>query len=561
MKYWLSVVLTSLLFVACQKKNIPVTSQTSPTKDSIKEEPKEIVVQKPSKRLFTDTAGFQHLLESEGPKILIDGEKMELDSLTLNVYAANKNRPFWNDTSKCQHLIYLLEQSRFDGLKPSDYACPSLKYIYNSCYNKGFHYDSLFWKLELLVTQNYLKYLHHLRFGKTNPESIFKDWDYVRDSHIPHTPAELSELMAQHPDSLVAEFRPQYNMYKVLQGVLYKVDSIGHNTFYEWDPIPYIGKDLKRGDTSWVIVKIKQRLLSVGLGHQDSATTQFDDDLLASLSYFQQHVGITPNKKIDKVTIHKLNFTLTEIQDVVRVNMERCRWLPKGELPNHYIMVNIADFNLRIIKNDQEIYKTKVVVGKTNKETPLFHSKMSSIEFNPHWTAPRSISTGEILPILKKNSEYLSKNNMELLLGDSVVQITDFSKYNENNFPFSVRQKPGADNALGLVKFVFPNRYSVYFHDTPSKSYFERDERAFSHGCIRVYKPIDLATFILAGEGFTSKQVTDIVNSKENKVIGLRNRIPVIVTYWTCYSDKNDQVYFFKDIYGRDKVILKELEK
>lgn len=564
MKYWLSGFLISLLFVACHKKSVPVTSSTDNKVDSITPKFNYTPFKIPGKtgsRLFSDTTGFQNLLLTGGATININGSKIELDSLTRSVYAANQNRPFWNDTAKCRHIIRLLEQSNFDGLKPQDYACPALRYIYVSCFEKGFQYDSLFWKLELLVTQNYLKYLHHLRFGKTNPETIFKDWDYVRDPHIPHTPAELSDLMAQHPDSLVSEFRPQYSMYKVLQGVLLKVDSIGRNASYEWDPIPYLGKDLKPGDTSWVIVKIKRRLLSVGLGHQDSATTKFDEELVSTLSYFQQHVGISPNKKIDKATINKLNFTLQEIQDVVRVNMERCRWLPKGDLPNHYILVNIADFNLRIYKNDKEIYKTKVVVGKTNKETPLFHSKMSSIEFNPHWTAPRSISTGEILPLLKKNPDYLTKNNMELLLGDSAVQITDFSKYNENNFPFAVRQKPGADNALGLVKFMFPNRYSVYFHDTPSKSYFERDERAFSHGCIRIYKPLDLAAFILADEGFTSKQVMDIVNGKENKVIGLRNRIPVIVTYWTCYTDKNDQVYFFKDIYGRDKVILKELEK
>jgi L,D-transpeptidase YcbB len=252
---------------------------------------------------------------------------------------------------------------------------------------------------------------------------------------------------------------------------------------------------------------------------------------------------------------------LQEIEDVVRVNMERCRWLLKGELPDHYIIVNIADYYLRIYKNDKEVYKTKVVVGATNKETPSFHSKMTAIEFNPHWSVPLSISHDEILPRLKTDPDFITRNNMELMLGDSVVNITDFSTYTKKNFPFTIRQKPGVDNSLGVVKFIFPNRYSVYFHDTPSKSLFEKDIRAFSHGCVRVHKPLDLANFILADEGFTPKQISEIVKSGKNTVIGLKKRIPVIITYWTCGIDAKNQVYFFKDIYGRDKLILKELNK
>jgi murein L,D-transpeptidase YcbB/YkuD len=242
--------------------------------------------------------------------------------------------------------------------------------------------------------------------------------------------------------------------------------------------------------------------------------------------------------------------------------MERCRWLLiRGELPDYYIVVNVADFTLRIYKNYKQVYRTKVVVGATNKETPLFHSKLTTIELNPQWTVPVSISTDEILPRLKVDPAYLVRNNMELLQGDSAVYVTDFSSYAKNNFPFVIRQKSGSDNALGLVKFLFPNPYSVYFHDTPSKALFEKDVRAFSHGCIRVEKPLDLAAFILAAQGISQKQISDIIKTGKNTAIVLKTKIPIIITYWTCFTDPSDHVFFFKDIYGRDKLILRELDK
>ncbi|HWZ23215.1 MAG TPA: L,D-transpeptidase family protein, partial [Cytophagaceae bacterium] len=494
--------------------------------------------------------------------IAIGNEKLVLDSLTVNVYKANNHNSFWNDSSECHHIINLLSDSRFDGLRPQDYGIPKLDSMFKACFMvKKQKNDTLYWKLELAVTQNYLRYLNHLRFGKTNPEEIYKDWDYKRDSHLPYTPAEFSKFLIQNPDALLKELRPQYAMYSILRNVLYTVDSIGQTNTFEWDAIPYPGKDLKPGDSSAVIVKIKHRLLSVGLGHEDPATAVFDDDMLTALNYFQQHVGLTPNGKVDKATIAKLNFNLQEIKDVVTVNMERCRWLLKGELPESYIIVNIADYYLRVYKNSKQVYKTKVVVGATNKETPLFHSQMTTVEFNPHWTVPISIIETEILPKLKTDPTYLSRNNMELLKGDSVIQVTDFSPYTKNNFPFVIRQKPGVDNSLGLVKFLFPNTYSVYFHDTPAKSFFEKDVRAFSHGCVRVYKPLDLAALLLSDQGVTPKYISEIIKSGENTPITLKTKIPVIITYWTCFTDEKNQVFFFKDIYGRDKLILTELNK
>ena len=555
--------------VACQKKNIPAKTN-NPTPVNVSVTPEEPVkVKKEKAKKFPDVNKFtvflnDHINDSiagnHPVRLAIGNDIIVIDTLIRNLYKANDFQGFWSDSAKCHHIITLLENSRYDGLMPRDYGIPGLDSMFNECFlDKKKKNDTLYWKLEFTVTKNFIRYLNHLRFGKTNPENIFKDWDYKRDPHLPHSSAELSELLTQNPDTLAGEFRPQYPMYNTLRSVLYTLDAAAKNNSYVWDKIPYI-KDFKYGDTSLVIVKIKHRLLSIGLiDLEGDVSNVFDEDLLVALNYFQQHMDLTPNGKIDKITIEKLNFTLQEIKDVVRVNMERCRWLLKGALPDYYIIVNVADYYLRIYKKDKLVYKTKVVVGTTKKETPLFHSKMSTIEFNPYWRVPISIAGEEILPKLKTDPDYISRNNMELVLGDSVVQITDFSSYSKTNFPFVVRQKPGEDNSLGVVKFLFPNPYSIYFHDTPSKSLFEKDIRAFSHGCIRVQKPLELAAFLLSDQGMTSKDINQMIKTKENIVIGLKEKIPVIITYWTCSTDKKNEVFFFKDIYGRDKLILKEL--
>lgn len=551
------------MLISCQSKKNSV--QNVPAHfDSLTTKKFEILIGRHAdERKFTEAIKFPNMSKFGN---------LPIDSLTSAIYRANNYLSFWNDSVKCHHVIQVLKDSHFDGLIPKDYSIPTLERMFEAYFEEKKINDTLkqqaaYWKLEMAITQNYLHYLKDLRFGKANPEVIFKDWDYKREYVLPYTPAELAMLMNLNFYALVSEFRPQYAMYQVLRSVLYMLDSAKQNKSLIWDAIPYIGKDLIVGDTSWVIPKIKQRLLSVDISHEDklihedTITNVFNGELLTMLNYFQKRIGLAPKWKIDKATVATLNFTLESIEDATRVNMERCRWLLKGELPAYYIIVNIADYTLRIYKNNEQVYKTKVIVGATNKSTPMFHSLMTKVEFNPYWTVPTSIAGTEILPKLKADPNYLSRNKMELLKDNATVQITNFSGYSRRYFPFVIRQKPSEDNSLGQVKFLFPNHYSVYLHDTPSKSLFEKDIRAFSHGCIRVQNPMDFAAFLLSEQGVTPEDITDIVESGRNTPIALKTSVPIIITYWTCFTDEKNQVFFFKDIYGRDKAILKALNK
>jgi murein L,D-transpeptidase YcbB/YkuD len=249
--------------------------------------------------------------------------------------------------------------------------------------------------------------------------------------------------------------------------------------------------------------------------------------------------------------------------DIIRVNMERCRWI-NNDLPREFLLVNIADYHLYIFRDRQVDYECRVVVGKEFHETPVFTSDIKYVVFNPTWTVPFSIASKEILPKLKKDPNYLQNRNMTLLRGQEEVNpsTVDFSQYSQNRFPFTIRQEPGPNNALGLVKFIFPNKYAVYLHDTPSKSYFEKSDRAFSHGCVRVKDPLILAEQLLGDKGYDSEKIASVIKSKKLQNVYLSKPMPVMLMYWTCYeNDLDGRIYFYKDVYGRDKKILSELNK
>jgi len=232
--------------------------------------------------------------------------------------------------------------------------------------------------------------------------------------------------------------------------------------------------------------------------------------------------------------------------------------------PREFLLVNIADFHLYIFQDAVIDYTSRVVVGKEHHETPIFTSNIQYVVFNPTWTVPYSIATKETLPRLKRDPDYLSNRNMTLLRNGKEIDpySIDFSKYSVNNFPFTIRQEPGIYNALGRMKFIFPNKYSVYLHDTPSKSYFEKSERTFSHGCVRVQNPHLLAEQLLGDKGYDQEKIKEVLKTEKETIVHLENKMPVLLMYWTCYENhENGKMYFYKDVYNRDKVILDELLK
>lgn len=280
----------------------------------------------------------------------------------------------------------------------------------------------------------------------------------------------------------------------------------------------------------------------------------FDSTLLKSLVRFQKQYGLEPDSVVGPKTIGMLNRPISDHIETIKLNLDRWRWLPR-ENSNKYLIVNVAGFYVDVFQADTVFLRKQVMVGNVRTKTPIFGDMIQYLEINPYWTVPYSIASREMLPKLKKDPSYLARNNYRLFKGGKSVDpySIDWSTVKRSGFPYKIRQNPGKNNALGMVKFMFPNRYNVYLHDTPSKHLFVKYSRAFSHGCIRLENPFELAEYLLQEDPkWTAQKIEQTLNRGKNKRIDLKTPVPVFIAYFTTWVDEKGDLRFQKDIYKRD---------
>jgi len=553
----LSCVLIVFLFSYCVRK--PTSQSVHP---SISNPSKVTYKNKPVKNLFdsVNLKVVQQIQQIQKNQFITENKVADYSKRLSAIYGLNNNQTFWLSPNRIDEVLKVLKESSTDGLNPDDYQYTVLFTSYNKLKEKNDNVQQAF-DLEVLLTYNLLKYSRHMIQGKVNPTAVFSEWNYPLRSENSISDTLFAKIFSGKLDLLIDNIRPNHPIYKSLQGTLGQIDTMEVSEI-NWQIIKYTGSPLQIGDTALSLIEVKKHLRALGIYHTDSIDFLFDKGLGESIKDFQKHSGISSTGILDKKTLNALNFTLPELRNTVLANLERSRWI-LHDLPNDYIWVNIADYTLTHIKNNKEVYKEAVIVGKEVHQTPVFEALLTYIEFNPYWTVPASIAIKEILPQLKLHPDYLVKHNMQLYMNnDSVASPSSFASYDETNFPFTIKQKPGDDNSLGKVKFIFPNPYSVYLHDTPSKYLFAKDQRTFSHGCIRLKNPINFAYHLLSQQGYTSSQISEIVYSGKNQVISLDTKIPIMIIYFTCYSKSGDKhMYFLKDIYGNDQKIVQLLNK
>lgn len=555
-----SSVFVILLFSYCARK--PISQTNSSTPNSTISKPNKIQTSKSLNNLFEDVTvqARERILASQAqPSFVVANKTINRSDRLVSIYALNNNQPFWLYPNRVEEALQVLKESASDGLNPQDYEYLSLLTYYTKLKNDMNAQQA--YELEVLLTYNLLKYSKHMLEGKVNPVSVFPEWNYPKRSEKSISDTILARIFTGKLESFTTKIRPDHAVYTGLRETLSEIDAMQASNF-NLHTIRYTGKSLKVGDTASVLIEVKKHLRAVGLYNHDSLDNQFDKTLIQSLKDFQVHVGLKETGTLDKKTLNVLNFTLPELRNAVLANMERSRWT-FHDLPEEYIWVNIADYTLTHIKNNKQLYKEDVIVGKDVNKTPVFQASLSYIEFNPYWTVPASIAGKEILLELLKDPTYLEKHDMELFLNNEPVPApASFESYSETNFPFTIKQNPGKKNSLGRVKFMFPNPYSIYIHDTPTQYLFEKEQRSFSHGCIRLKNPIDFAYHLLSPQGFTINQITEKVYSEKNESISLERKIPIMIVYFTCYSKPNDKhLFFFKDIYGHDQKIVQLLNQ
>ena len=384
---------------------------------------------------------------------------------------------------------------------------------------------------ELMLTAQYIAYAKNVWQGLSEKQSLSVEW------LLPRKKITTQQLL----DSLVygsknLENLPMYRQYNLLKNYLKKYNVINSPT--EFITIKGNKKTYRLADSASVISDIRKRLFLL----EDIATNNnsniFDNELQDAVKKFERRLGYKEDGIVNATLINEMNYPIQKRIEQILVNMERSRWVP-AQLNSDYLLVNIPEYKLHVYEHDSLAFSMNVVVGKNQNKTVIFNGDMKHIVFNPYWNIPASILKREVLPGIKRNANYLTQHNME---------------WNGGN----VRQKPGSNNSLGLVKFLFPNTHSIYLHDSPAKSLFNENTRAFSHGCIRLAEPKKLAAYLLRNDiNWTNENITNAMNGKKEQYVTLKKSVPVFIGYFTAWVDRQGKLNFRNDVYKRDNRLAK----
>jgi murein L,D-transpeptidase YcbB/YkuD len=396
---------------------------------------------------------------------------------------------------------------------------------------------------ELLISGMYFYYADKVIGGMDASKSKQTGWYLPREKT--DYVAYLDTLM-EDPKKINGDSSELFSQYFSLKKGLAKYRDIKKKGGWKTITWPEGTKTISPGDSSATVQQLRARLAAEGFLKSDSKSNKYDEELKTGITEYEKRHFRDFDGKVTQGLVKELNVSVDDRIKAITVNMERCRWVtPDIDTQKEYIAVNIPSYRMRYIKDGKPFMISNVVVGKDLNKTVIFSGQMSYLQFSPYWNIPPSIVKKEIEPGIAKNKNYLASHNMEY--------------YNNGK---SIRQKPGGQNSLGKVKFMFPNSNNIYLHDTPAKGLFNQDDRAFSHGCVRVEKARELALAITKDQaGWDAAKVDAAMNAGKESTFSLKRKIPVYLTYFTAWADENGNVAFFEDIYSRDNSLASLLYK
>ncbi|MGA9045927.1 L,D-transpeptidase family protein [Sulfuricurvum sp.] len=477
-------------------------------------------------------------------------------------YADIQCHPVWSDDkgvdSRALFVIRAIKQAEEDGLESYDpaYNLEAIVVLMDRISSDPSFKKSpvLLAQLDILLTDAYMMLGKHLYDGivpHTERSSLWK----MAPKKTVDMPLNLRQALRNNTllESL-GRLAPSYPEYKVLKTILVRYLRIQENG--GWKTIESASTDPKEIERA-LGEEIKERLRTEGeLAPEDNSIEGYRD----ALKNFQKRHGIYPDGKVGNTTLSKLNISVEEKILAIRLNLERWRWMPEKR-EETYIAVNIPDFSLSVVEGNARLMKMRAILGKEERETPIFSAEMRYFVVNPYWHIPSTILWKDILPKVRENIRYLKKERIRIFKqGDESGKkeikpaSINWKKANAAAFPYILRQDPGAKNVLGRLKFIFPNPYDIYIHDTPSKYLFEREERNFSSGCIRIEEPVKLANYLLENASNTGDDtnISDMIARGKNKKIPLSKPMKVYINYWTVFTDDEGRENFRDDVYGYD---------
>ncbi|MEJ8476069.1 L,D-transpeptidase family protein [Roseibium algae] len=485
-----------------------------------------------------------------------DLTKRQTDERIINFYREHGYTPVWLDENGLSEhgrlTLAAFADSNAHALNPENYA--PLQFAERA---EAAQTEEDWVSLELDLADQFVRYATHLSSGRVQPNDVNKALNIF--PHVPDPGMLLEQVAAASDFSVFLEtLSPNTENYARLK--LRLAQYRDKAALGEFTVIPD-GEVLKPGMEDTRIALLRQRLAEEDyMLATDHSGDLYDGTLVEAVKTFQENHGLGVDGVIGQHTLEAINVPIQQRLIQMELNMERRRWMPDF-LGDTYVFVNLADQNLKVVRNGKTWHTAKVVVGKPYHATPVFSDEMTYIEINPYWNVPYSIATKEYLPKLRKNPNALSGKGIRVFSGEQEVTPTQvaWNSYSGGKFPFKLRQDPGPKNALGRIKFMFPNSFNIYIHDTPSKTLFTQAQRDFSHGCIRVADPFALGDVLLTDQGYDRAKLEALRDAGARKVVKLATPIPVHLTYLTAWMNKDGSTNFRSDIYDRDKVLLKAL--
>ncbi|MEE8301958.1 MAG: L,D-transpeptidase family protein [Candidatus Tectomicrobia bacterium] len=491
-------------------------------------------------------------------RFAIDGAPIAAIRAIPAFYEQRQFQPAWTAPINIDALLDAVRDSQAEGLDPDDFHLHALLELRQHIVQRNAPAIESLAAFDLLMTDALLRLGYQLVYGKVNPEALDPVWNFDR-TLLDNDPITLIQraIEAGTVGTLLDDITLKHPVYQTWKAALARYRALQQSG--GWTPVAE-GPVLKLDMRDPRVAMLRHRLVS-GNAPPSANPELFDAQLEAAVKSFQARHGLEADGIVGNQTLAALHVPVEARINQIRVNLERARWVLRN-LDDDFIVVNIAGFRTYLVKDGEVVWSARAIVGKPYRKSPVFKANMTYLEFNPTWTVPPGILRKDILPKLKRDPAYLTQKQFRIV--DHQGKRIDPSQIDwatVRRFPYTLVQEPGPNNALGLVKFMFPNKHYVYLHDTPSRGLFERSERTFSSGCIRVKNPFDLAELLLqSNAGWDRERIDRTVASGKRQTVTLSQSIPVLLLYWTVIVDPDGTVRFLQDVYQRDGAILAALE-
>lgn len=476
------------------------------------------------------------------------------------IYAERDHEPLWvsgeRPTSRARALVNAVATADAEGLRMRDYPLTDLRDALLRAYEHKDTRASEIADVDLRLTALYLAYGSDMLIGRLDPDLVDGSWHIERRSA--QADSVLIEAIQEDDfEAMLSRLRPRHPQYTLLLEELNRLRAVAESGGWEALGAQPIGPS-SSGDQ---VQSLRRRLVLAGdLDESDAEGGRFDDALNAAVESFRARHNLPAGEGVDVAMLRELDVPVEDRIHQIEINLDRMRWLPPA-FGDRYVVVNIPDFRLFAFDGGREVLTMRVVVGDEYEgATPVFADTLSTVVFRPEWNVPRSILVNEIIPKVRDREEWLTANNYEAVDSQGNVVDPDDVDWDadSSDFKWRVRQKPGDGNALGAVKFLFPNRFSIYMHDTPTQSTFEADRRAASHGCIRLQHPAQFAEYVLGPGGWDADRIREAMNAEESESVKVEPAVPVFILYLTAF-ERDGKIQFREDVYGNDRKALREL--